>query len=484
MNIQINYGTGVATLPTAALPILDRATKADVKVLFLLCAEPQLLTAQTREACLARIAERAGCTTAQVEASLSFWRGAGVLDTDEDAVVQIAPPVEPPAEQAPISEPAEEATPTSNVTVTRAKTRMLDEIPNYTTDELEAFLAERVEASTYLDECQNIWGDMFNPRETNIIIALVDTWGFQWEYVIALLAFAAKQFKEKENQGKSLNYVYRMAVGLHKEGVLTFDALREKFLEIEKTAEFEKRLRDMFGFGARTLTPKEKKYISTWLYEYHYDIEVVELAYNVTVDAKGSPNINYTNGVLKHWYEDGLKTAEEIIAKREADDATIREIKAGKESRVSAASTNPNVPAEPSDIPTGSQQDLGILRRLLGMQNRMLTEGETAAFERWRTEYTFTYAVIYYAYQITLENRGDYNLAYMDAILKKWNEQKLSTIDEIKAYEKGYKADRSKKRKEAPGATTGQSSFDTEDFFMAAVKRSLGEDFDPAILNQ
>ena len=489
MNIKINYGTGVATLPTAALPILDRATKADIKVLFLLCAEPYLLTGETREACISRISERAGATAAQIEAALSFWRGAGVLDAEEGEDVVSEPVVTPASE--PLAEPqgtvpaeADETTSKpATVTVTRSSSRMLDEIPNYTTDELEAFLQGQAEAATYLDECQNIWGSLFNPREINTVIALVDTWGFQWDYVIALLAFACKQFKEKENQGKSLNYVYRMAVSLHKEGIVTSRALQQKFVEIEKMASFEKRLRDMFGLGARILTPKEKKYISTWLYEYHYDIEIVELAYNITVDVKGAPNISYTNGVLKHWFEDGLKTLEEIIAKRQTDDDTVRSLKG--QSPATESRSQGTAAEQGSGEGAGiSSQDLNMLRRLLIPGGRMLTEGETAAFTKWRAEYGFSYEIIHYAYQITLENRGDYNLPYMDAILRKWNELKLTTIEAIKAYEMGFKEDKKRKKKEPVQAPSKAVSFDVNDFFMDAVKRSFGEDFDPTILDQ
>ena len=36
MNIRLNYGTAVATIPAAALAVMDRATKHDLKVLLTL----------------------------------------------------------------------------------------------------------------------------------------------------------------------------------------------------------------------------------------------------------------------------------------------------------------------------------------------------------------------------------------------------------------------------------------------------------------
>lgn len=512
MNIKINYGTGVATLPTAALGSIDRATKVDIKLLFLLCAEPYLLTGENREACIARMGERAGMSVPQVESSLAFWRGAGVLDLDEE--VGNHAPAEPPqadegsapapqaeeaAAAAPVAEqmpavPVGSDRPTVTVTVTRAKSRMLDEIPNYTTDELDQFLSEQSEASVYLGECQAIWGGMFNTREYGLIIALVRDYGLSWDYVLTLLAYGSKYFKERDNQGKSLNFVYRMAVTLHKEGIVTDEALRQRFVEEERMRDFEHRLRAMFGLGERNLSPKEKKFFSTWRYEYKYDIEIIEMAYNITVDTKGSPQMNYINGILKHWYEDGLSTVEAIVARREQDSAAVRSAKEGKMTPDNARETVESILAsEGADASksaprsTNMAQDIGILRRLMGLGNRMLTDGETAAFTKWRTEYGFRYELIYYAYQITLENRREYSLPYMDAILSKWHARKLTTMEEIKAFEQGFKQERDKARakSKAPlNAPTQNSSFDTNEFFMAAVKRSFGEDFDPTIFEQ
>ena len=506
MNIKINYGTGVATLPTAALESLDRATKADIKLLFILCAEPQLLAGDSLDACINRIAQRVGGTAVQVGASLAFWRGAGVMDVEDSEEDASSPAAEDPVPSPSSSRPesvrtAEEnalpqggdVQPTvsvQNITVTRSKTRMLDEIPNYSTEELEQFLSEQNDISNYLDECQAIWGGIFNPRDMTLVISLVNTWGFSWDYVIALLAYANKYFKERDNQGKSLHFVYRMATNYHKEGILTEEALRQKFVEEERMKDFEHRIRSMFGLGERNLTPREKKYFSTWLYEYKYGTDIIEMAYNITVDTKGSPNMSYTNGILKHWYEDGLTTAEEISARREADNVTVIGIREG---RVTPDTVRDAVEAilsaEEAPRPSGEcgAQDMGILRRLLGLSNRMLTDGEISAFTKWRSEFGFRYEIIYYAYQITLENRREYSLPYMDAILSKWHAQSLTTMEAIKAYEKGFqeKREQARSKSRAPlNAPAENSSFDTGDFFLAAVKRSFGEDFDPSILNQ
>ena len=501
MNIKINYGTGVATLPTIALKSLDRATKADIKLLFLLCAEPYLMAGENRDACICRISERVGISVGQTESSLAFWRGAGVLDMDEEEETTPSPLAEESCQASetatPIAaetkpEPAAESAPAvPTVTVTRAKTRMLDEITNYSAEEMDKILSENQETGNFLNECQNVWGKIFNLHDDSLIIDLVKNWGFSWDYVLSLLAYVNKYFQERDNQGKTLSYVHRMAMSYHKEGILTVEALQEKFVDQDRMNEFEKRIRPMFGLGSRTLTPREKKYFSAWLYEYKYSIEIIEMAYNIAVDTKGTPQINYINGILKNWYEAGLTTLEEITAKREKDNQTVRNIKEGKLTPDNALENVESILKSESDTlgaPRSGNisQDINILRRIMNLGNRMLTEGEIAAFTKWRMEYGYRYEIIFHAYQINLENKREYSLPYMDAILTKWHDQKLTTLDAIRAYEKGYKEDKQKKKPSSSGNGNGahpEGSFETEDFFAAAVKRSFGEDFDPSILN-
>ena len=87
MNIQLQYGTAVAVVPAATLTVLDRATQDDLKVLLTLCAKPALTTGNSFGECVGNIAAEVGCTPARVEASLSFWRGAGILNmVGEDQV--------------------------------------------------------------------------------------------------------------------------------------------------------------------------------------------------------------------------------------------------------------------------------------------------------------------------------------------------------------------------------------------------------------
>ena len=73
------------------------------------------------------------------------------------------------------------------------------------------------------------------------------------------------------------------------------------------------------------------------------------------------------------------------------------------------------------------------------------------------------------AYDITVDNTQSPSPSYANAILKKWNEAGLRTEDEVKAYLEDNKKQNSKTEKE------GGASFDTDDFFDAALRRTFEE---------
>lgn len=333
MNIRLQYGTAVVTVPAAALGVMDRATKTDLAVLLALCAESSLRAGDSTGVSMESIAGAAGCTPSQAEAALSFWRGAGIWQPVEEEVV--SPSAEPTPKQAPLREPIA-TKPAPEVEKGEAgggpvpKRRPSEALPHYTSAELATLLESRREAADYLNECQNIWGKMFNTHEYNIILGLTDYLGLEWDYVLALLSYAAKYYRERDNQGKSLAYVENMAFAFHKDGIVTQEALQDRFRDMEKMASFEYKLRQLFGMGEGALTPKQKKFFSTWVYEYRFDMEIIRMAYNKAVDNTGSTKthtiMNYMNKVLGAWNDSGFRTPEEI----QAADAAYRAERGGE----------------------------------------------------------------------------------------------------------------------------------------------------------
>lgn len=103
----------------------------------------------------------------------------------------------------------------------------------------------------------------------------------------------------------------------------------------------------------------------------------------------------------------------------------------------------------------------GQIRKLYGMKDRELTTREKKFIEKWVMTFGYGMDVIKKAYEKNADATTDPTPAYTNAILERWNKEGLKTLAEIESAE----------NQKLPG----EGSFDTDDFFEAALKRSMAE---------
>ena len=180
------------------------------------------------------------------------------------------------------------------------------ELPDYTTEELAEILEKRMETSQLIHECQQTLGKVFNTREINVVLGLVDYLALGWEYVIELIGYCARIGK------RSIAYVERVAYSMIDEGIDDVNTLKARIEEMEGVWKNETFVRKLFGMKTRALTAKEKKCIGKWFGTFGYEKDVVSKAYEITVNTTNEPSVPYANAILERWYSEGMKTLEDI----------------------------------------------------------------------------------------------------------------------------------------------------------------------------
>ena len=153
MKYIINYGSKVAVVPEKALEVSARAGEVELRVLLGLCAHGGSVD-------IKKLARSFSLSEDDVKSALAFWRGAGVIelgDSKEAVSEEIAAEKVAPAKS---EEKTSEAT---------KKLRRADELPQYTTPELERIMEARAGMRELINEAQNMIGKIFNTYETNIL---------------------------------------------------------------------------------------------------------------------------------------------------------------------------------------------------------------------------------------------------------------------------------------------------------------------------
>lgn len=324
--IRILYGDAVTVLPMTAADAALRASGSDCKILMCLAADASARSGIP--GAIEAFAERIDCTVEEVERAVAYWRGAGVLAyAENDSKKKPGRPKKQTPEEI-ISEElkkrqatADKQTPpavseelTSHAEMrdsTEKKPKRVEELPNYTIEELSALLESRKNLSLFIDECQRAYGRMFNPRDVSKILGLHEYLSLSEEYVLTLLRYFGEM---PEEERKSLHYVERMAFSLTDEGITDTAALRDRLDALTRMKEHEGQIRTIFGVGTRSFTAKEKKAVMQWIEEFRCDMDMIRLAYERTVNATSKPSILYASKILERWNREGLKTVSEVEA--------------------------------------------------------------------------------------------------------------------------------------------------------------------------
>ena len=291
IHININYGNGISVLPASIIKYIDKAKKFDIKVLLLLATSDKFRTGKFEKL----IADELGCDESDVEKSIAFWNGTGLVTlTDGKEEIKAADKKEKNIE--------------SNV----PKRARVSELPQYTSAELNALLQKHYNVVGLIDECQNVLGKIFTAADIKVLMGFVDYLGLDNDYILVLMHYAAR------NDMKSLRYIEKVAISCIDDGFTDAKVLQEALYAREEKAQIETKIKNIFGLGSRKLTTKEQKQVDAWVNSYNYDLAVIEKAYEITVTATSKPSIHYANAILEKWFAEGIKNIDDANSLIEA----------------------------------------------------------------------------------------------------------------------------------------------------------------------
>lgn len=107
----------------------------------------------------------------------------------------------------------------------------------------------------------------------------------------------------------------------------------------------------------------------------------------------------------------------------------------------------------------------GKLRSLFGISSRALTTKEKGMIENWLCNMQYGDDVLKLAYEITVDAIGKASIPYANTILERWFAEGYKTLEDVQNAIADYKRKKN----------DNSASFNVDDFFEAALKRTYGE---------
>ena len=310
MKISMNYGEGVLSLPLGVMDKIESISENELKLLVFISRECALGESFAPE----KASTALGISPQEVESCLAFLRGAGLIKVS--GAKKNSPGAKNDSRTNQIHKISKRDDKSSagfsdleDIDNQSCEVRIITNTPpQYSGRELDALVNsnEVIARLKQAAESDDFFGKPLRHADLNKLVSLVDYFSFDEAYILQLLSIS-------RDKSAAMSYAFRLGADFYSKGILTFDALLQELTKLEQKNSFEGKMRKLFGIEKRTLTSKEKRFFEQWQ---SYDFQLVEYAYEITVDSTGTASMPYMNKILTSFAEKGIKSVE--MAKQEA----------------------------------------------------------------------------------------------------------------------------------------------------------------------
>ncbi|MGN1481678.1 DnaD domain protein [Porcipelethomonas sp.] len=271
------------------------ANEASIKVLL------YMLRYNEQEHSAQKIASALNISVEQVEEAFLFWENANIFSRNNSEM-----------ESLPVVEPAEKETPKKARSVPAGR-------QNFNMNPSE--IAERVEKSEEI-KClflmaEESFGRPLNHTEQRIFIWIHDYLGLSTDVILMLTAYCISVDKG------NIKYIETIAADWNEREINTLEAAQKEIKRLEEYGSFNSKIMKAFGMN-RKPTSKQQEYIDSWKAK-NYSIELIQYAYEKTIEAIDKLNFPYINKILENWYQNGLVTKELIDGNKKNSPAKTEE---------------------------------------------------------------------------------------------------------------------------------------------------------------
>jgi len=195
---------------------------------------------------------------------------------------------------------ADEKAPAAKVLNHSGRTLDLNEKNNYTPSLVEPMARDKVIKDT-LDRVQEVLGKPLDFDYIQSIVYFICDADFSPDLVVAMYQEAVRKGHTK------LSYIEKIGLNWAERSIETPD---EAQLESQKYNSLIITVKNAFGLQ-RNLGESEVAMVKSWG-EAYPDLEIIKKACAICLTKKSDVNFPFTDGIIKRWLKEGLKTLQEI----------------------------------------------------------------------------------------------------------------------------------------------------------------------------
>lgn len=132
---------------------------------------------------------------------------------------------------------------------------------------------------------------------------------------------------------KPIAYVETVVKSMADKGVITINDLSKQIVNYDKKSKIIKFVKTELNLH-KALTKPQERIVEKWIFDYNYDKEQIKLVIDKTINAQ-NVGFNYLDKIITEWYQQGLKTVEDILKYEKENKEKLEEKKKEKNNRKS-----------------------------------------------------------------------------------------------------------------------------------------------------
>ena len=238
---------------------------------------------------------------ADVHDSMQYWIETGLIRQQEE---QFSPPQRGAASLEQPSVTAQETMEKPSAAPVRLP-RPLSRPQKPDSAHVAKRLEEDSDLAAMLQEAQMILGKTISPGDCATLLMLHDNDCLPVDVILMLLQYAV-------GIGKSaMRYIEKVGISWAEEGIDSHYKAEQKIRALDLTQKAWRQVENILGIEHRSPSSKEAEAANRWVNEWKFSPEMLRLAYERCIDAKGKYYTGYMDGILKRFHAQGIVTVQQ-----------------------------------------------------------------------------------------------------------------------------------------------------------------------------
>lgn len=153
----------------------------------------------------------------------------------------------------------------------------------------------------------------------------------------------------------------------------------------------------------RQTVPTEKLKILGWIHDYNMNPDVIEKAFNYGVEVKGIRKLNYVEGIIRNWYDEGITNIDAVIEHFKTQDERYYRYQK--------------------------------VMKSIGLVNKNITDGDMKIIDKWFNEYNYTMEMVLKGCEVASKTANP-TVSYIDGAISDWYKKGIRTFEDIEIMDK------------------------------------------------